>query len=1139
MAEGNEISGLNRREFIIRLGGGALGLGLFTLFPVLGTSCSSLVVEGQESDSDSPFNIDKVLKVYIVMEESDWVSLIANAADEKYKQADLWYGSTVISDIAIRAKGNYKTVAEIYPDSIRYSLKADLNLLNAEQNLDGVKKLNFNNNWGDPGFMREVLGYELFKNTDIPAPRASFIDLWVNDIHLGLYTMVEQVDKAFIERNFTYTNGNLYKPEKPAGNLAWTKDDLADGDDAPDEEDINIGGGSLDDITDVVSGDDESDSDDISTETKSLIEQMCLKTNESTSNHTVLYKLLEVLNNEPDDTFATEIEKVLDVNEVLRYLAVSTVMVHLDNYIGSGENYYLYENDGRFVMIPWDLNLAFGTYRIDLSMEQTINYYIDEPTCGAMSAKPLVSRLLSNAAYLEKYHEYIEEVLDGVFDSDTINARIDELAGLIRSYVKDDETKFYTAEQFEEGISEQVVSEAVVSGNEGIPIGLKYFVEQRSQSIRAQLNGTLASASGTGAGNGTGESTGSGSSAGVGGAVIALGSTVTVTGTGATVSGNVISITKGGNYEISGTLEDGQIIVNADDASVNLVLNGVNIKCSDSAPIYILDAEETTITLADGTDNYVTDSSSYVIEDVESGEPDAAIFSKDNLVIDGAGSLSVSANYNNGITGKDALTISGGNIVVNAVNDGIRGRDSIVVAGGTVAVTAGGDGMQSNNDEDATLGNITVTGGKINITAGADGLQAETDIIISGGDLAINADSDGINGKNSVNIMGGSIIVDAASDGIQSSNAEDATLGYIVVGGGTLNITAGGDGIQAETDITISGGELTISSGGGSANGSTTTGGSSFFGGMGNTTTSGDSCKGMKAANEITITGGTIDIDSADDAIHSDNAITIWGGGLSAAAGDDGIHAESSLVVNEGTIDITKCYEGLEAPAITINGGDIHIVASDDGINGVASSSAGGILGGMGGMNETGAYLYINGGYIYVNAAGDGIDIGGSIEMTDGTVLVNGPTNSANGALDFSSFNMKGGTIVAAGSSGMAQSLGTSSSQYSVAITYTSSQAAGTIVHIESESGDDILTFAPAKTYQSVVFSSPQLKKGGTYTVYSGGSSTGAVTDGLYSGGTYSGGTQYTTFTVSSVVTTVGSTGGSGGMFPGGGGGMR
>jgi len=191
--------------------------------------------------------------------------------------------------------------------------------------------------------------------------------------------MVEQVDKAFIERNFTYTNGNLYKPEKPAGNLAWTEADL--GEEADDSgSDINIGGGSFDDITDVIDGDDESDSDAINTEASSLIEQMGLKTNESTSDHTVLYKLLDVLNNEPDDTFAEEIEEVLDVDEVLHYLAVSVVMVHLDNYIGSGENYYLYENDGKFVIIPWDLNLAFGTYRMDLSTEQALNYYVDEPT---------------------------------------------------------------------------------------------------------------------------------------------------------------------------------------------------------------------------------------------------------------------------------------------------------------------------------------------------------------------------------------------------------------------------------------------------------------------------------------------------------------------------------------------------------------------------------------------------------------------------------------------------------------------------------------------------------------------------------------------------------------------------------------
>jgi spore coat protein CotH len=1059
MAEDKHDSALNRREFIIKIGGGALGLGLFSLFPLLGTSCKSIVVNGEEQSGNSLFSSDGVVKVYIVMDSFDWESLIANAADEKYMKADLWYGNTIVSDIVVRAKGNYNTVAETYAGSIRYSLKADLNLLNAEQNLDGIKKLNFNNNWGDPAFMREIIGYELFRQMDIPAPRAAFIDLWVNEIHFGLYTMVEQVDKVFIENNFQYTNGNLYKPEKPAGNLAWTKADL--GEDSGDSSgDINIGGGSLDDIIDIVDGD-SGDDDDSNSGNKSLLEQMGLKTNENKSDHSLLYTLLDLLNNEPDSTFPAKIEQVLDVDEVLRYMAVSTVMVHLDNYIGSGENYYLYDNDSKFVIIPWDLNLTFGTYRIDLSMEQVIDYYIDEPTCGAVSAKPLVNRLLSNNSYLQKYHAYLQDIIEGGFDAGIMNSRIDELANLIRSYVEDDDTKFYTTGQFEEAISGQAVADASVSGNEGIPIGLKYFIEQRSQSVRAQLAGTLASGTGTGYGNGTGETTGKGNSSGVGGAVIQLGKKIVISGSGAAVRGNTVKISKGGDYEISGTLDDGQVIVDADDADVNLILKGANLTYSTGAPVYIIDAEKTIITLSEGTENYITDGSMYLFEDSNSDEPDAAIFSKDDLVIDGKGTLSVKANYKNGITSKDALTISNGGIIVNAVNDGIRGRDSIVVAGGTITIVAGGDGMQSNNDE-------------------------------------------------------------------------DTTLGYISIEGGILNITATGDGIQAQTNVDISGGDLTISTGGGSTNGSYRSGGNDLFGGMGRTTTttsSSGSAKGIRAVSDVSISGGIINIDSADDGLNSDNSITISGGSITIASGDDGIHADTKLVVDGGIIDITKSYEGMESPDITVNGGSIAIASSDDGINGVSSAS-GSVFGGQGGMmGETGAYFYINGGYIYVNAGGDGIDIGGTVQMTDGAVIVNGPTDSGNGALDFSSFNMKGGMIVAAGSSGMAQSLGTSSSQYSVMINFSSPQTANSIIHIESSSGEDILTFAPAKTYQSVVFSSPVLKKGEKYSVYSGGSSTGTAVDGVYPGDTYSGGTRYTDFTISSIVTTIGS---GGGMNPGG-----
>jgi hypothetical protein len=174
-------------------------------------------------------------------------------------------------------------------------------------------------------------------------------------------------------------------------------------------------------------------------------------------------------------------------------------------------------------------------------------------------------------------------------------------------------------------------------------------------------------------------------------------------------------------------------------------------------------------------------------------------------------------------------------------------------------------------------------------------------------------------------------------------------------------------------------------------------------------------------------------------------------------------------------------------------------------------------------------YLYINGGYVYVNAAGDGIDVNGSITMTAGTVLVNGPTENNNAAFDYDgACIVNGGFLVAVGSSGMAQAPGTSSGQYSLKLNFTSTQSANTVVHIQSSNGADILTFVPVKTYTSVVICSPGLTNGSSYTVYTGGSSTGTLKDGLYTGGTYTAGTQYTTFTVSGKVTSIGSSGNAG-----------
>jgi hypothetical protein len=537
------------------------------------------------------------------------------------------------------------------------------------------------------------------------------------------------------------------------------------------------------------------------------------------------------------------------------------------------------------------------------------------------------------------------------------------------------------------------------------------------------------------------------------------GDSATLDGTGVAILDGIIKIVSGGTYVITGTLDDGQIMVDVgSEETVRLVLNGVDITCSTSAPIYVLNAVKVIITLEEGKENYITDGSSYVLADLTSDEPNAAIFSNDDLTINGEGWLIVDANYNNGIQSKDDLHITGGNITVNAVNDGIKGRDSIAVKDGNITIDAGGDGMQSNNDE-------------------------------------------------------------------------DAAEGFIAIEGGTINITAGADGIQAETSILISGGDIIISSGGGSTNTSVSSGWGIW--GSSNITDTSDSAKGIKAGVDLTIEGGTIEIDSSDDALHSNGSMTISGGDITVSSGDDGMHSDTSLVINSGNIDITQSYEGIESAVITINGGNIYVTASDDGIN-VSGGADGSSIDGRPGQNNfdynENNGLYINGGYIVVNAAGDGLDSNGSISMTDGTVIVNGPTDSANGALDFASCTVTGGYLLAVGSSGMAQAPGNSSTQYSVMITFSSTLQAGTLVHVEDSEGNNILTFAVSKQTQSVVLCSSELQNGKTYAVYTGGSSTGTLKDGLYSGGTYNGGTQYTSFTISSIVTNVG----SGSAFPGG-----
>jgi len=211
------------------------------------------------------------------------------------------------------------------------------------------------------------------------------------------------------------------------------------------------------------------------------------------------------------------------------------------------------------------------------------------------------------------------------------------------------------------------------------------------------------------------------------------GSSIIVIPDVATVSGSKVTLRSAGTYEISGSLTDGQIVVNANNnGNVRLILNGVNIKCSSGAPIYIKDADKALINLADGTVNTLTDGISYVTD--ESGEPDAALFSDTELVIYGEGSLNVNANYNDGISSDDGLVIKSGTISVKAADDGIRGKDFLIIHDGNITVNSTGDALKSDNETDSSKGYVTINSGTLNLTATAgDAIDAASNLTVNGG----------------------------------------------------------------------------------------------------------------------------------------------------------------------------------------------------------------------------------------------------------------------------------------------------------------------------------------------------------------------------------------------------------------------
>jgi hypothetical protein len=447
----------------------------------------------------------------------------------------------------------------------------------------------------------------------------------------------------------------------------------------------------------------------------------------------------------------------------------------------------------------------------------------------------------------------------------------------------------------------------------------------------------------------------------------------------------------------------------------------------------------------------------------------------------------------------------------------------IVLADNTVNSLTDGTSFTTNADgePDATVfsksylsffgtGSLTIDGNY------KDGIACKDGLIIKSGIINISSADDGIRGKDYLIIKDGNITVNATGDGLKSDNEDDTDLGYITIENGSVNIVAGGDGVNAQTNLLINDGSITITTGGGAA----TSTGSTSGGGRPGTSSGGYtgtvSAKALKAGTKVTIDKGTFVINSADDAIHSNNSVVINGGTLSLASGDDAIHAPTSITISNETMSITKCYEGIESALITVNSGYLSLVSTDDGFNATKGQAT---------EANDGSYLYIKGGNTVINSsAGDGLDSNGNVEMTGGTVVVHGPQSSPEVGIDVNgTFNISGGFLFVTGpnSGNMIEATSTTSSQYAIKVTMSGTLGTGSLFHIQDASGTDLVTYKPVRTIYYVVFSSQKLTSGATYSIYTGGSSTGTNSDGLYTGGTYSSGTLKKSFTVSGKVTNV------------------
>lgn len=388
-----------------------------------------------ENTVATAFTPTAVNTLSITITDENWQDILDNPLDEEYHETAITFNGVTLDSVAIRTKGGSSLRSVANSSSDRYSFKVDINEYVSGQKFFGLKKFTLQNSFNDPSYMREVIAYELMDEMGVPTPEHAYVNFYVNGELFGLYLMVEAVDGEFIEKHFTNSNGDLYKPDGTGSDLLWLGDDIQT------YTDIN------------------------------------LQTNEDTTDNGAFINFVESL--DKGETSAIE------VDTLLRYMSVSTSLSNLDSYHGPlAHNYYIYDDDGVFSILPWDFNESFGTFAMDCNGVDVRELYIDEPVSGALSERPLIANVFAEQSNLDTYHSYLTQLINGSLSSDTFNAHVNEIADLIREHVQNDPTSFYGSTYFEQNLTSTT----------GQFYGLTSFMQYRVANMVAQLDGTLPSA---------------------------------------------------------------------------------------------------------------------------------------------------------------------------------------------------------------------------------------------------------------------------------------------------------------------------------------------------------------------------------------------------------------------------------------------------------------------------------------------------------------------------------------------------------------------------------------------------------------------------------------------------------------------